>query len=1078
MRRRKRTGISTTLLALLFAGAVTPSVQALFDPGEPTKHTDQMAEQKGNGPHVVRNSLYRDAPSVKYPLSTDLVPLIGEPVSLHPGCRRMTDLFDNVCPNPWTPWSHSSPLPRSELVICPLPSSGSPSESAEATKDPSRSPRERVYAITGTITLPNHLLDDTLAGEGSLHAKGVPPPTHHHIGDRPLTGWPQPGDEGFWRQRDGELEWVPTEPRALLEEEALQGTSPAPHLIPDDGAPPPPEQLAEAVQAKEYDAWSERIGGEDSETWLSFEEWRDKHLAAEREKAEQERQRLATNKKNKHDKQKDARSHTATGQQSQHSEATESPTPSPAPLAEQASPRSDAGDTHSYLDSISDSAVASQDVSPAAYSQDRSADTVSSEGADMRLQQGTDAWTVDQGAVPALGNPSDELANLKHRWNFASLDCAAVVHRTNPSAKFASSILSEKKDRYMLSPCPASTGEHQFVIVELCDEIKIDTLVMANFEFFSRMFKRFRVHVSRNLNGGDDEWVDIGTFRARNVRGLQVFKTVNPSGDARFFRYVRIDFMEHYGSEYYCPLSLLRIYGLTQMDDYIREEEELRKAREAENQMLQDSSAEDEEEPEQEAETAESDIDKSSIDVEPSPSSGQASNSDLPSATSQPVLGKADNCTSDATESARTREYITGNVQQAGSNNVGISDTINSNKTDVKTGALQSDITSVTSTKAGQAAAAARPFGESSNATGDVVSSERIRHNSTQPAMPSSTTPHHAIQTEAGSRNDTTQDASQTLNGTVSSSSPIVGAANTSMPQYHGGSESIYRTITKRLNVLEANATLSIQYFDHSRQMLRETFARMERNQRDKIGQMLRELNASNWRQIESLKRRQQVDLQQALFEFDMHRQQTDAERRALLAQVHLLSNEVMLEKRFGIAQLILLLGLFVFMALTRGSRAAPLINEGLARMSRSSSIRLNDKRRGSSLDSTGSESHPSTSLSLEQAGQGNGDVHGWHGKKDYSNRGSHNFLPRSDLDVRTSSYRLDPIRQRMRGPLDGRLRRHGGASEYAVRMRGGINAKVPLQRRGRTLVPLVSRDAHNRTDSVDASSQLSEEPL
>lgn len=39
-------------------------------------------------------------------------------------------------------------------------------------------------------------------------------------------------------------------------------------------------------------------------------------------------------------------------------------------------------------------------------------------------------------------------------------------------------------------------------------------------------------------------------------------------------------------------------------------------------------------------------------------------------------------------------------------------------------------------------------------------------------------------------------------------------------------------------------------------------------------------------------------------------------------------------EKRFGIAQLALLLILFIFMALTRGSRAAPLINSGLARIS------------------------------------------------------------------------------------------------------------------------------------------------
>lgn len=140
-----------------------------------------------------------------------------------------------------------------------------------------------------------------------------------------------------------------------------------------------------------------------------------------------------------------------------------------------------------------------------------------------------------------------------------------------------------------------------------------------------------------------------------------------------------------------------------------------------------------------------------------------------------------------------------------------------------------------------------------------------------------------------------------------------------------GGSESIYRTISKRLSALESNATLSLQYIEHSGQALREVFARMEKRQEEKMGEMLRALNGSNWRQIEALvslimalayfrrlitvadlllqyiilrsspiqKRRQHVDLQRALFEFDVHRQQVDAERVSLLAQVHVLADEV-----------------------------------------------------------------------------------------------------------------------------------------------------------------------------------------
>lgn len=35
-----------------------------------------------------------------------------------------------------------------------------------------------------------------------------------------------------------------------------------------------------------------------------------------------------------------------------------------------------------------------------------------------------------------------------------------------------------------------------------------------------------------------------------------------------FARFLRIDFKTHYGNEYYCPLSLLRVHGKTMMDDF------------------------------------------------------------------------------------------------------------------------------------------------------------------------------------------------------------------------------------------------------------------------------------------------------------------------------------------------------------------------------------------------------------------------------------------------------------------------------------------------------------------------------
>lgn len=79
----------------------------------------------------------------------------------------------------------------------------------------------------------------------------------------------------------------------------------------------------------------------------------------------------------------------------------------------------------------------------------------------------------------------------------------------------------------MLSPCPAP-GEKQYVVVELCEDIVIDTVQLANFEFFSGVFREFTVsvaktHVSEGPGQvGLEEWTVVGTYVGRNLRGVQV----------------------------------------------------------------------------------------------------------------------------------------------------------------------------------------------------------------------------------------------------------------------------------------------------------------------------------------------------------------------------------------------------------------------------------------------------------------------------------------------------------------------------------------------------------------------------
>ena len=186
-------------------------------------------------------------------------------------------------------------------------------------------------------------------------------------------------------------------------------------------------------------------------------------------------------------------------------------------------------------------------------------------------ESATNTGGEEHAAPSSWALSKDAGKTCKERFNYASFDCAATVLKTNPKAKSTSSILVEHKDSYMLNECSA---KNKFLIVELCEDILVDTIVLANYEFFSSMFRHFRVSVSDRYPVKLDRWRVLGTFEARNSREIQPFLITEPQIWAR---YLRIELLTHYGNEFYCPMSLLRVHGTTMMEQYRREEEEARR---------------------------------------------------------------------------------------------------------------------------------------------------------------------------------------------------------------------------------------------------------------------------------------------------------------------------------------------------------------------------------------------------------------------------------------------------------------------------------------------------------------------
>ncbi|KAF8022995.1 hypothetical protein BT93_F0491 [Corymbia citriodora subsp. variegata] len=154
----------------------------------------------------------------------------------------------------------------------------------------------------------------------------------------------------------------------------------------------------------------------------------------------------------------------------------------------------------------------------------------------------------------------DQTGSIVHRvepggaeYDYASASKGAKVLTFNKEAKGASNILGKDMDKYLINPCSA---EDKFVIIELSEETLVYTVEIANFEHHSSNVKDFQVLGS--LVYPTKTWVNLGQFTAKNVKQSQRFRLSEP----QWVRYLKLDLLSHYGSEFYCTLSNVRVYGV------------------------------------------------------------------------------------------------------------------------------------------------------------------------------------------------------------------------------------------------------------------------------------------------------------------------------------------------------------------------------------------------------------------------------------------------------------------------------------------------------------------------------------
>ncbi|KAI1638901.1 hypothetical protein F4809DRAFT_598578 [Biscogniauxia mediterranea] len=546
--------------------------------------------------------------------------------------------------------------------------------------------------------------------------------------------------------------------------------------------------------------------------------------------------------------------------------------------------------------------------------------------------------TYDEGLAQGYRS-KDAGKTCKERFSYSSFDAGATVLKASPGTKNPKAILIENKDSYMLLECAM---KNKFFIVELSDDILVDTVVLANFEFFSSMIRHFRVSVGDRYPMKEEKWKVLGTFEARNSRDIQPFLVQNPQIWAR---YLRIEILSHYGNEYYCPVSLLRVHGTRMLDSW-------KEADPADLELEEDLPKPVAESTEETPHVVDEPIEKAEIvepvrveehtvvmeqdiwvpywdglyfkhNYEPEP---LCAINDTPVPTSQiqeedqqngspakpqpaSTVEQAQPTTSSTTSSEPTTIQSADQLTDSsgpGSPTPSSSREASASPTETTTNISQDSLSSPTSINASSMSASSTSGSPTSTRT-SVVS----HISKTKAAVPTSIKPPSQkapVKTPSGSQ--TTPRNKTSTSTTPAAASPTV-------------QDSFFKALTKRLQTLESNTTLSLQYIESQSKFLQEALARLEKRQVAKVDLFLDTLNKTVLGELREVRTQYDQIWQSTVIALETQREQSEREIVALSSRLGVLADEVVFQKRMAIMQSVLLLGCLVLVIFSRGLAGA-----------------------------------------------------------------------------------------------------------------------------------------------------------
>jgi len=429
------------------------------------------------------------------------------------------------------------------------------------------------------------------------------------------------------------------------------------------------------------------------------------------------------------------------------------------------------------------------------------------------------------------------------------------------------------------------------------------------------MVRSFRVSVSDRYPVKMEKWKDAGTYEARNSRDIQAFLIENPQIWAR---YIRIEFLSHYGNEYYCPLSLVRVHGTRMLESWKETE----------------ANGEDEDAEESEGDTAEEHFVPDAVaDVV---QREQKLNAELRAQAEKLVkdaheLAKEDRT---ATENALKERMTTPWFKSGFSfpelkqsygpdicfpadapitevNFSGMTGTQAIMPTEAKPSSETTPSNNTSSSTSPPSAKIQPDVTVSGSATVQAAQTVPYVVSDSTDSVTASETTSLSVSSQATKVHNST--------GTHKNKTTTTSSASSSLPTIQ---ESFFKAVSRRLQLLETNSTLSLKYIEEQSKILREAFSKVEKKQLQKSTSFLDTLNSTVLTELRGFRQQYDEIWQSTVISLESQREESRKEILAISSRLNILADEVVFQKRMSIVQSVLLLlclGLVIFSRVSAG---------------------------------------------------------------------------------------------------------------------------------------------------------------